>query len=322
MNEFDLIARHFAPLATAPGAFGLKDDAAVIPPRPGFDLIVTTDQIAEGTDFFKHDPPDTIAKKALRVNLSDLAAKGAVPDCYLLNLALPQGMTEEWLAGFTAGLREDQAQYGLSLLGGDTSATEGLLAITITAFGFAPQGRMVKRSGARPGDALYVTGSIGDGAGGLAIFKREKHALTETQRDNLVARYRVPEPPVAFGIRFLRDLATASIDISDGLVADLGHVAAASHVKIEIEAKSIPRSDALRAFWGDAPGAIIRAATGGDDYQIAFTADPAREAEIRAAAAEAHIAVARIGVVSAGEGVVLLHDGLALSVPKSGYRHF
>ena len=322
MNEFDLIARYFAPLAIAPGAFGLKDDAAAIPSRPGFDLIVTTDQIAEGTDFFKHDPPDMIAKKALRVNLSDLAAKGADPDCYLLNLALPHGMTEEWLAGFAAGLRQDQALYGLSLLGGDTSATEGPLAIAVTAFGFAPQGKMIKRAGARVGDALYVTGSIGDSAGGLAIFKREKHALTEAKRDHLVARYRMPEPPVGFGVRFLRDFATAAIDISDALIADVGHVAAASHVKIEIEAKAIPRSDALRAFWGDAPEAIIRAATAGDDYQIAFTADPARQAEIHAAAARSHIPVTRIGRALAGEGVVLLYDGQALGIPKSGYRHF
>ena len=322
MNEFDIIARYFAPLATAPGAFGLKDDAAAIPPRPGFDLIVTTDQIAEGTDFFKHDPPDMIAKKALRVNLSDLAAKGASPDCYLLSLALPHGITEEWLAGFAAGLRQDQAHYDFSLLGGDTSATEGPLAIAVTAFGFVPQGEMVKRGGARPDNALYVTGFIGDSAGGLALFKREKHALTEAQRDYLVARYRVPEPPVDFGVRFLRDLATASVDISDGLIADLGHVALASRVKIEIEAKAIPRSDALRAFWGDAPEAIVRAAIAGDDYQIAFTADPAREAEIRAAAAKSHISVTRIGRALVGEGTVLLYDGQALSIPKSGYRHF
>ena len=322
MNEFDIIARYFAPLATAPGAFGLKDDAAAIPPRPGFDLIVTTDQIAEGTDFFKHDPPDMIAKKALRVNLSDLAAKGAAPDCYLISLALPHGITEEWLAGFAAGLRQDQAHYDFSLLGGDTSATEGPLAIAVTAFGFVPQGEMVKRGGARPDNALYVTGFIGDSAGGLALFKREKHALTEAQRDYLIARYRVPEPPVDFGVRFLRDLATASVDISDGLIADLGHVALASRVKIEIEAKAIPRSDALRAFWGDAPEAIVRAAIAGDDYQIAFTADPAREAEIRAAAAKSHISVTRIGRALVGEGTVLLYDGQALSIPKSGYRHF
>jgi thiamine-monophosphate kinase len=322
MNEFDLIARYFAPLATMPGAFGLKDDAAAIPSRPGFDLIVTTDQIAEGADFFKHDPPAAIARKALRVNLSDLAAKGAAPYGYLLNLALPHGMTEAWLADFVSGLSEDQAHFDLSLLGGDMSATEGPLAIAVTAFGFVPQGQMMKRSGARPGDGVYVTGSIGDSGGGLALFKREKHALSEARRDALIARYRIPQPPVGFGARFLRDHATAAVDISDGLIADLGHVASASHVKIEIEAEAIPRSDALRAFWGDAPDAILRAATAGDDYQIAFTADPARGADIHAAAAQAGIAATRIGLVKAGEGVALQYRGEILQVPKAGYRHF
>jgi len=321
MDEFGIIARHFAPLATAPGAFGLKDDAAAIAARPGFDLIVTTDQIAEGTDFFKHDPPAAIAKKALRVNLSDLAAKGATPDCYLLAIALPQDMTEEWLAEFAAGLGADQARYGISLLGGDTSATEGPLTITITAFGFVPQGRMVKRGGARPGDAVYVTGFIGDSAGGLAIFKREKHALTEIQRDHLVARYRVPEPPIEFGKR-LAGLASSSVDVSDGLVADMAHLASASGVAIDIHAERIPLSDALRAFWGEGPDAILRAATSGDDYQIAFSAPPARDGDIRAAAASAGVTVTRIGMAAAGEGVTLHHQGHPLPVPRPGYRHF
>lgn len=321
MDEFGIIARHFAPLATTPGAFGLKDDAAAIAARPGFDLIVTTDQIAEGTDFFKHDPPATIAKKALRVNLSDLAAKGAAPDCYLLAIALPPGMTEEWLADFAAGLAADQARYGISLLGGDTSATEGPLTITLTAFGFVPQGRMVTRGGARPGDAIYVTGGIGDSAGGLAIFNREKHALTEAQRDHLVARYRMPEPPIDFGKR-LPGLATASVDVSDGLIADVGHLASASRVAVEIEAEAIPMSDALRAYWGAGPDAILRAATSGDDYQIAFSASPAREGDIRAAAMQTGVTVTRIGVVAAGEGVLLNYQCRPLPVPKPGYRHF
>jgi thiamine-monophosphate kinase len=311
MDEFDIIARHFAPLATAPGAFGLKDDAAAITARPGFDLIVTTDQIAEGTDFFKHDPPATIAKKALRVNLSDLAAKGAAPEYYLLTIALPQGMTEEWLADFAAGLKSDQENYGISLLGGDTSATEGPLAIGVTAFGFVPQGRMVKRSGARPGDGIYVTGTIGDSAGGLAIFNREKHALTDIQRDHLIARYRVPEPPVDFGKHFLGNFATASVDVSDGLIADIGHLASASGVAIEIDAEMIPLSDALRAFWGKGPEGILRAATAGDDYQIAFTAPPGLSGPFTC-----------IGQVRAGEGISLSVNGEKVVVPQPGYRHF
>jgi thiamine-monophosphate kinase len=310
MDEFGLIARYFAPLAKDPGALKLKDDAAFIPPRPGFDLVITTDQIALGTDFFPHDPPASVAKKALRVNLSDLAAKGASPAYYLLNLALPRPMREEWLADFAAGLSEDQRQFGLSLLGGDTSATEGSLSISVTAMGFVLAGRMVKRAGARVGDAVYVTGTIGDSAGGLAIFKREKHQLTDAQRDHLTKRYQVPEPPVAFGAG-LFDLASASVDVSDGLIADLGHVAEASKVRIELEAEAIPRSDALRAFWGEGTDAILRAATAGDDYQIAFTAPPGLSGPF-----------ARIGEVQAGEGINLTFKGERIAVPKPGYRHF
>jgi len=319
MNEFDIIAEIFAPLAHHPGAFGLKDDAAVLPARPGFDLVITTDQIAEGTDFFAFDPAASVAQKALRVNLSDLAAKGAVPEFYLLVLALPQSMDLAWLQDFAAGLAEDQKRFGVTLLGGDTASTEGPLSITVTAFGTVPEGKILKRGGATVGDAVYVTGYIGDSAGGLAIFKREKHALSEPQRDDLIAHYRLPEPPVDFGAR-LRDLASASVDVSDGLLADLGHIASAAHVGMTIDADTIPRSEALRAFWGDGIEAILRAATGGDDYQIAFTASPVREAEIIAAAQG--VTVTRIGTVTAGEGVELRHKDQVVSVPKPGYRHF
>jgi thiamine-monophosphate kinase len=319
MDEFSLIADIFAPLATAPGALRLTDDAAAIPARPGFDLIVTTDAIAEGTDFFAYDPAGSVAQKALRVNLSDLAAKGAVPEFYLLALALPSSMTLEWLKAFAAGLAEDQKTFGISLLGGDTSRTEGPLSITVTAFGFVPAGTMLKRSGAEAGDGVYVTGSIGDSGGGLAIFKREKHTLDETQRDQLIARYRVPQPPLAFGAA-LRDLASAAIDVSDGLIADLDHLADNSVVRLHIDAEAIPRSQALRAFWGDDAAAILRAATAGDDYQIAFTADPAREAKIKAAAGS--VAVTRIGSVGSGQGVELRYQGQALIVPRPGWRHF
>ena len=318
MDEFDIIARYFAPLATAPGAFGLKDDAAAIPARPGFDLVVTTDQIAEGTDFFSHDPPALIARKALRVNLSDLAAKGAEPVGYLMNLTLPYA-DESWLDEFAAGFACDQEKFGISLLGGDTG--KGALAIAITVFGYVRHGKMVRRDAAQDGDGVYVTGTIGDSGGGLDILRKETAAISAVDRDFLVDAYRLPKPPVDFG-RSLSAFAKAAVDVSDGLLADLGHIAAASHVRIEIDAEAVPRSDALRALWGDLPDAIIRAATAGDDYQIAFAADPAREEEIRAAAASAEIVVARIGTAKAGEGVVLFHDGRAMSVPKSGYRHF
>lgn len=318
MDEFGLINRYFAPLA-GPGAFGLTDDAAVIAPHPGFDLVVTTDAVTEGVDFFAFDPAGAIAQKGLRVNLSDLAAKGAVPAHYLLNLTLPHSVTPQWLEAFAAGLGADQQQYGVSLLGGDTSAAEGPLSIAITAFGFVPSGHMVKRSGARAGDAVYVTGEIGMSGGGLAIFKRENHALSEVDRDALIARYRVPQPPVAFGAA-LRGRASAGVDVSDGLVADLSHLATASNIAITLEGEALPIPAYLKDWWG--AGAIARAATAGDDYQIAFTADPARESEIRAFAKDTGVKIKRIGTVAAGEGVRLLVRGAEAALPRRGYRHF
>jgi thiamine-monophosphate kinase len=307
MNEFEIIARCFAPLA-GEGAFGLKDDAAVLPRRTGHDLIVTTDTISEGTDFFAFDPAGTVAQKALRVNLSDLAAKGAVPAGYLLNLSLPHSVHAEWLAAFAAGLAADQKQFGLSLLGGDTGATEGPLTIAVTAFGLVPAGRMVRRNGARVGDAVYVTGTIGDSGGGLAIFKRESHSLSDAGRDQLTARYRVPQPPVSFGAG-LYAIAHASVDVSDGLIADLGHIAAASGVRIVVEGEQVPLSPPLQVLWGDKT--LLRAVTAGDDYQIAFTAAPGLTGPFT-----------RIGQVVAGEGVSLTLDGREVAIPKPGYRHF
>jgi thiamine-monophosphate kinase len=307
MDEFELIARFFAPLA-GEGAFGLKDDVALLPQRPGHDLIVTTDTISEGTDFFAFDPPHTIAQKALRVNLSDLAAKGAEPAGYLLNLSLPHSIHDAWLAAFASGLAADQAEFGFSLLGGDTGATDGPLSIAVTAFGFVPAGKLVKRSGARVGDAVYVTGTIGDSGGGLTIFKRENHSLPDADRDHLTARYRVPEPPMAFAVQ-LRDIAHASVDISDGLIADLGHIAAASGVRILVEGERVPLSAPLKALWGDKT--LQRAVIAGDDYQIAFTASPDISGPFT-----------HIGQVVAGDGVNLMVAGEEIAVPRSGYRHF
>jgi thiamine-monophosphate kinase len=307
MDEFCIIARYFAPLASE-GAFGLRDDAALVPTRAGHDLIVTTDAIAEGVDFFAFDPPDSIAQKALRVNLSDLTAKGAEPAYYLLNLSLPRSVTEDWLAGFADGLARDQKTFGLSLLGGDTGAIDGPLSIAVTAFGFVPQGKMIRRDGARVGDAVYVTGTIGDSGGGLAIFKREKHTLNDADRDSLIAHYRVPRPPVEFSGP-LRAIAHASVDVSDGLIADLGHIASASGVRIIVNGEKVPLAPALRALWG--ADALLRAVTAGDDYQIAFTAAPGLTGPFT-----------RIGRVEAGEGVSLMLGAEEIAVRRPGYRHF
>jgi len=305
MDEFGIIAKYFAPLA-GEGAFDLKDDVAILPARPGQDLIVTTDTIALGTDFFASDPPDTIAQKALRVNLSDLAAKGAEPAHYLLSLTLPRTVTQDWLAAFAEGLGRDQKEFGISLLGGDTGAGE--LSISVTAFGFVPQGKMVKRGGAKIGDAVYVTGTIGDSGGGLAIFKGEKHALPDADRDYLTNRYRVPQPPVGFAQQ-LRAIAHASVDVSDGLMADLGHIAAVSRVSLVVEGERVPLSAPVKALWG--AQALIRAVTAGDDYQAVFTAPPGLTGPFT-----------RIGQVVAGEGVSLTVNGQDIAASLTGYQHF
>ncbi len=311
-SEFQLIAQLFAPLAAAPGAFGLKDDAAIIAAREGADLVVTTDALVEGVHFFASDPPDLVAKKALRVNLSDLAAKGAAPHGYLLALSLPASIDMTWLESFARGLGEDQAEFALSLLGGDTTLTPGPLAIVITAFGHVPSGAMIRRAGARPGDLVFVSGTIGDGGGGLSVLKGEE--ATSSHREHLISRYRLPTPRLALG-QTLRGIATASLDVSDGLLADLGHIAEASGVRIVVEAERIPRSAALAALWGDGMDAVVRAATSGDDYEIALTAvSPPLNTPVP---------VTCIGRVEQGSGVVLLDSqGKDVPIPRAGYRHF
>lgn len=307
MDEFGIIARYFAPLA-GEGAFGLTDDAALVAVPEGMELVVTTDCVSEGVDFFAFDPPAAIAQKALRVNLSDLAAKGAVPSGYLLNLTLPTSTTEDWLAAFAQGLAADQRTFGLALLGGDMGATDGPLSIAITAFGLVPKGGMVRRNGARVGDHVYVTGTIGESGAGLALYRQESPALSRADQEVLVARYRLPQPPVAFAAA-LRGIAHAAIDVSDGLMADLGHVAKASGVRVVVEGEHVPLSAPVRALWGE--NAVKHAVTAGDDYQIAFTGAPGLEGPFTP-----------IGRVTEGAGAVLTWKGREVLLSQPGYRHF
>jgi thiamine-monophosphate kinase len=308
-SEFSLIADIFAPLARTPAALGLKDDVAVM--RGGRNRVVTTDALIAGIDFFESDPPAAIARKALRVNLSDLAAKGAKPEAYLLTLALPKAIGPQWLRAFARGLAADQEEFGIALLGGDLSGTPGPLMISITAFGVAR--KPILRRGARHGDLVFVSGTIGDSGGGLTALKQKLRA------PGLIARYRIPQPRVALG-RKLRSVASAAIDVSDGLIADLGHIAEASKVHIAVEAARIPLSPALRRLWGDD---AVRAATAGDDYEVAFTAPRRARARVLAAARGASTPVTEIGWVMPGRGVALLDvHGKPISLEKSGWSHF
>jgi thiamine-monophosphate kinase len=317
-SEFALIAKYFAPLASDPGALALTDDTCLLEHYAGSDLVVTTDALIEGVHFLSEDPPNCIACKALRTNLSDLAAKGATPAGYLLALALPGKIDTAFLEAFARGLGEDQKRYGLSLLGGDTTATPGPLTLAITALGRVPAGGMIRRSGARPGDGVYVSGTIGDAGAGLALLQCGQAAGRDA--DFLIGRYRLPQPRLELGTA-LRGVASAALDVSDGLMADLGHLAEVSQVRIVVEAARIPRSAALQALQGNSPEAMVRAATAGDDYEIAFTAPS--EAAVLEAGKAGGVAVTRIGRVEAGQGIALLaSDGREIPLIKAGYSHF
>jgi len=319
-GEFGLITRHFAPLSEGdPDAFGLTDDAARLRPAPGHELVVTADCMVSGVHFLDADGPHAIASKLLRVNLSDLAAMGARPLSYVLTLALPAGTTDDWLAAFATGLRDDQGRYGIRLVGGDTTATSGGLVASITAFGEVPQGRLLRRNGAGPDDALFVSGTIGDAALGLAV---KLGTLRDADGDVLVARLHYPEPRVALGQRLL-GLATACLDVSDGLVQDAGHIAETSNLAIEIEAALVPLSPAARAIVVREPARLADILSGGDDYELVFTAPPAREGAIMAVAAELGMPITRIGRAWPGSGVTVLDSaGKALKLARGGYQHF
>jgi thiamine-monophosphate kinase len=320
LGEFELIARYFSPLATSHGALGLTDDVALLRLRAGRDLVLTADAIVEDVDFLGTDPPDTVGQKALRVNLSDLAAKGAKPIGYLLTLAIPADCGASWIKAFAAGLARDQRRFKISLLGGDTTRTSGPLTVAITALGEVGSGDAILRTGARPGDHVYVTGNVGDAAVGLELLRRKRAARKGANA--LVSRYRLPQPRLDVG-RELRRVAHAAIDISDGLVADLGHIAEVSRVRIVIDAWRVPLSVALRNHCGPMEKTQIRAATAGDDYEIAFTCSPDKAAKVRALARKSRVAITEVGRVEKGSGIALLDArGRPIRLEKRGYTHF
>jgi thiamine-monophosphate kinase len=323
--EDRLIARYFRPLAKSPGAFGLTDDAAVIAPPPGCDVVLTTDGVIAGVHYFPDDKPENIGRKALRMNLSDLAAKGATPLGFLLSLALPAGIDETWIAAFAAGLGEDAERYGCPLLGGDTDHTPGPTSVSIAAFGAVPHGKMVRRSTAKAGDAIVVTGTIGDSALGVLLRRDESLArrwrLSEAMNAHLKQRYLLPEPRNALAKPVLEN-ASAAMDVSDGLVGDVAKLCRASGVAAEIDVARVPLSNAVRSAVAAEPAALETALTGGDDYEIVLTLAPAKLNAFRAAADAAGIAATEIGRITAGEGAPFLQDGTALTFARTSYSHF
>ncbi len=319
MNEDDLIARHFAPLA-GEGGLGLLDDAARIASVTGHDLVITCDALVAGVHFFADDPADAIASKALRVNLSDLAAKGATPRGFVLALALPKH-DEAWLASFARGLKRDSEAFSFPLLGGDTVKTPGPLMVSVTAFGTVPEGRMVPRTGARAGDALYVTGTIGDAA--LGLLERQGQISAGQGGAHLVARYLMPEPRNALAPALLEH-AHAAMDVSDGLIGDLTKMMRVSGVTAEVKLADVPLSPAARSVVGMDEALFTRALTGGDDYEVlaSIPADKARAFEVAAEALG--VSVTRIGEVKASTQAPTFcwADGRALNVVGGSYSHF
>jgi thiamine-monophosphate kinase len=322
LGEFERIARFFAPLA-APEALSLLDDVALIPGPPGEQYVLKTDAIVENVHFLSDDPAAQIAQKLLRVNLSDLAGKGARPFGYLLTTALPRSRDDQWLAEFASGLAADQKEFGIGLLGGDSVATaEGAMTLSVAAIGRIAAGRCLLRSGAKIGEAVFVSGTLGDAALGVLAAKGEAPDVMGAERDFLIGRFRLPRPRLNLGSRLI-GLASASMDISDGLVADLGHICEASGVAAEIEAARVPLSPAIERALARDPARIQLVLSGGDDYELLFTAPAAAEPRLAEASREAGVPVTRIGAIVAGKGVrVRGKDGAEIAVPHPGYVHF
>jgi thiamine-monophosphate kinase len=327
-SEFELIARYFAPLARGfPGAYGLLDDAAVITPGPGSELVVKTDAIVAGVDFSPTARAELVARKALRVNLSDLAAKGARPRAYLLDLVLPERIDEAWIADFAAGLARDQGAYGVHLIGGDMSSTSGPITVAVTALGEVPAGRIIRRGGAQPQDMIFVTGTIGDAALGLSAVRGALPALDAESAAFLKDRYELPQPRVDLGPKLL-DLATAAIDVSDGLIADLGHVCAVSRLSARLRASAVPLSTAARNAAAGDPRRLAAALTGGDDYEILFTAPSGAADQVSRLSEACGVPITAIGCMAApsdgirGQVLVLDDREAPLSLLTQGWTHF
>jgi thiamine-monophosphate kinase len=325
--EDRLIARYFRPLAKHPGAFGFADDAAAITPPQGHDLVVKTDGLIAGVHFFSDDPADGVARKALRSNLSDLAAKGATPLGFLLAIALPKDFSEDWLAAFAGGLGEDADEYRCPLLGGDTDSTPGPTSISISAFGTLPTGTMVRRQGAKAGDHVFVTGTIGDAALGLRLRVYPAAAatlgLSEAMHDDLVARYRVPRPRTALA-EVVRAHASAAMDVSDGLAADLAKLCRVSDVSADIDVGRVPLSQAAATALSADAGLIQPILCGGEDYEILCMVAPGAVTAFREGAAKAGVPVTDIGRIVAGDAPPRFLDrvGRPLAFVRPGYSHF
>jgi thiamine-monophosphate kinase len=325
MNEFEFISEYLSGLA-GPEALELKDDTAVWNPPAGQDVILTSDTLVEGVHYPIGKFDGQIAHTLMAVNLSDLTAKGADPVGYLLNLTLSDTISPRELKDFCSGLESFQAEYGVPLWGGDTTRTTGPTVLSITMMGIVPSGTMVLRSGARPGDVLCVTGCIGEGYLGLKVQQKQIEAeFSESELSHWLDAYQTPKPPFKLR-RLVRSHANAALDVSDGLIADAGHLAQASGVKLNIDLHKTPVSGPTLKWLRtqkDETAARIALATGGDDYQVLMSTAPDSFETFKQKAAELDVPITKIGTVTKGEGVdVLDADGTRIPIEKPGYTHF
>lgn len=326
-GEDGLIQETFAPLASGfAGAFGLKDDCALYTPPAGMDLVFTTDAVAEGVHFFSDDTPADIGWKALAVNVSDLIAKGAKPVAYLLAVSFPERPPASWLKGFQAGLRDAQTAFGISLAGGDTDRRPGPLSITVTAFGIVEQGRFVRRGGGKAGDVLFVSGSLGASHLGLQLREAPERAvglgLDAAGMHALIQRYLRPQPPLGLA-PVVASLASAAMDLSDGLVKDCGRMAQASGVAALIDAVRVPLSEAAHTALSTRPELLASVLSGGDDYEVLAAVPPGQAPAFRERAMQAGVTVSEIGRLADGAGVrVLDSDGREIDLKRTGWDHF
>ena len=322
-GEFGLIERFFRPLSrAAPGAFALRNDGALLTPPAGESLVVTKDLMVAGVHYPEDEEPSIPARRLLRVNLSDLAAMGATATAYALGLALPADGAEDWVEAFAAGLAQDQEAFGVALIGGDMVGTPGPTVLSLTAFGTVAEGACLTRSGAGTGDDIYVSGTIGDATLGLRAVRGDLAALAAEDRAALAERFRLPEPRLALGSALVGG-ATCAIDVSDGLVADLGHICEESGVAARIEAASVPLSEAARRAMDAGEAAVADLVTGGDDYELLFCAPPAERSTMEALGLRLDLPLARIGVIEGGEGVTVMDaDGQPLKLGRAGFTHF
>ncbi|WP_323761174.1 thiamine-phosphate kinase [Maricaulis sp.] len=320
-GEFDFIRTRLLPLTEGdPAALGLRDDAALLRPEPGHEIVLACDSLVAGVHFLDGDAPAVVAARALRTNLSDLAAMGARPRAYLSAIAWPEALDAPWRTAFVDALHVEQRAFGLALIGGDTTSTPGPLTLSMTLVGEVQTGTAIQRSGAVQGDEVWVSGVIGDGYLGLQAARGDRPDLPGALPGSL-ARYQAPEPRLGLG-QALRGLASAAIDVSDGLLADAGHIATASGCGLVIDPEAVPVSATATAWLGSG-GELATLLTGGDDYELLFTVPAACRDRVEALARHGDVALTRIGVVQTGEGAVLRHrDGRLMQPGKAGFTHF